>query len=201
MYVALWLLMIAACISVALADPATTPANPSAEKLVIVKALYGDLPNGPKADVTQKVAAMVENDKLSVEASNENFGDTAPNVPKKLQVQYTVGGVAGEKTVDEGQTLEISGRPARLVIRKAVFGVLLDGPRIDVTDKILVEIVDDTLTVEATTANFGDPAPGQHKKLRVDYTFDGKPHSKTVDENQPMLIEEPAPALRTEKSR
>ena len=36
--------------------------------------------------------------------------------------------------------------------------------------------------------NFGDPVEGTVKKLTVDYTFDGKEKSKTVNENETLTI-------------
>jgi hypothetical protein len=82
--------------------------KPSTGKLVIVKAVYGDLPSGNRTDVTEKVAAMVKDNALSVDATNENFGDPADWCVKKLRVDYTFNGVAKSKTVDERQTLTIS---------------------------------------------------------------------------------------------
>lgn len=160
----------------------------AAGKLVITKAFYGDLPDGPKTDVTEKVAGMVKDDKLTVEASNDNFGDPIEGTVKKLKVEYTVNGVAHSKTVNEGETLSISGKPARLVIRKAVYGDLPDGAKTDVTEKVADKVNDDKLSIEATNDNFGDPAEAIVKKLKVDYTFDGKVHSKTVDENATLTI-------------
>ena len=94
----------------ALADEAAPAATPKADapKLVIVKAEYGDLPDGAKTDVTKKVAEMVKQDALSVDATNDNFGDPAAGVGKKLRVEYTFNGAKKSKTVDEGQTLTIS---------------------------------------------------------------------------------------------
>ena len=94
----------------ALAAEAAPAAAPKADapKLVIVKAEYGDLPDGAKTDVTKKVAEMVKQDALSVDATNENFGDPVEGTAKKLRVDYTFNGVKKSKTVDEGQTLTIS---------------------------------------------------------------------------------------------
>ena len=39
-------------------------------------------------DVTSAVVAAVRDNKLSIDASNATFGDTAPGVPKKLHVDY-----------------------------------------------------------------------------------------------------------------
>ncbi len=77
---------------------------------------------------------------------------------------------------------------AKLVIKKAVYGDLPDGGKIDVTEKVAKMVKDDALSVEATNDNFTDPADGIVKKLKVDYTFDGKDKSKTVDENETLTI-------------
>lgn len=77
--------------------------------VVIRKAVYGDLPDGRSADVTSKVAAMVKQGSLSIQASNANFGDTAPGIVKKLRVDYTVGGATRTDTVNENETLRIKG--------------------------------------------------------------------------------------------
>ncbi len=79
--------------------------EPAGGKVVIVKAEYGDLPDGPLGDVTKKVAALVKAGALSVDASNDNFGDPANGRPKNLRVDYRVNGVAASKTVHEGETL------------------------------------------------------------------------------------------------
>lgn len=79
--------------------------EPAGGSVVIVKAEYGNLPDGPAADVTDKVAVLVKQGALAVEASNGNFGDPAHGVVKKLRVDYTVNGVAASKTVGEGETL------------------------------------------------------------------------------------------------
>ena len=79
-----------------------------APRLVIKKALYGDLPDGTKIDVTKKVAEMVKDDTLSVAATNENFTDPVEGTVKKLQVDYTFDGKDKSKTVNEGETLTIS---------------------------------------------------------------------------------------------
>ncbi|HDP33536.1 MAG TPA: DUF1080 domain-containing protein [Candidatus Hydrogenedentes bacterium] len=76
-------------------------------RLEITKALYGDLPDGPSRDVTNKVAQSVKGGTLSIEANNSNLGDAAPNVVKKLRVDYTLNGAAGSKTVHENQRLTL----------------------------------------------------------------------------------------------
>lgn len=77
-------------------------------KLVIKKAVYGDLPDGKSIDVTQKLKDAVKDGALSIDGSNDNFSDPAEGVAKKLKVDYTFEGKDKSKTVDEGQTLTIS---------------------------------------------------------------------------------------------
>jgi putative heme-binding domain-containing protein len=74
-------------------------------------------------DVTSKVAAAVKNNKLSIQASNQAFGDTAPGIPKKLTVEYRIGDKEQRREVNENGTLEID-VPAgqKLLINKAVYG-------------------------------------------------------------------------------
>ena len=73
--------------------------------IVIQEAAYGDLPDGPSADVTGKIAQLVASGATTVVASNGLAGDTAPGVVKKLRVAFTLDGVATTKTVAEGDTL------------------------------------------------------------------------------------------------
>ncbi len=73
--------------------------------------------------VTEKVAAAVKDESLSISVDNVLFGDTAPGVPKKLRVEYNFGGEKLTRDVTEGGKLEIAA-PAgkRLVVTKAVYG-------------------------------------------------------------------------------
>lgn len=179
--------------------PATAPSSPASQgpKLVIVSAVFGDLDGGKTADVTAKVAAMVKDNGLTVDANKATFGDPAPGKSRKLKVAYTIDGVYRTKTADEGETLDVS---PRLFIRKAVYGALPDGPSADVTDIVADLVRKNRLSIEAGNEQFGgDPAPNVVKKLRVDYTFDGVNHSKTVGENQTLAI--PDQPARKEKQR
>ncbi|MBE3070754.1 MAG: HEAT repeat domain-containing protein, partial [Planctomycetes bacterium] len=86
--------------------------RPVLGNVVIVKAVYGDLPDGASADVTQKVAEMVKNGVTAVEASNANFGDPADGSVKKLRIDYTVDGKAATGTAPESETVAILARVA-----------------------------------------------------------------------------------------
>ena len=76
-------------------------------------------------DVTDKVAAEVKENRLRIAASNELFGDPAPNMLKKLRVDYLEGEEARSKVVDENATIEIvASAGKKLTIKRALYGVL-----------------------------------------------------------------------------
>lgn len=85
--------------------------------IVITSAVYGDLPSGPQQDVTDKMKQMIDSGAASVGANNGNFGDTAPGVPKRLQVDYMNNGTPASQTVPEGQDFRVPAAetPAELV--------------------------------------------------------------------------------------
>ncbi len=75
-----------------------------------------------------------------------------------------------------------------VVIRKAVYGDLAGGAVKDVTKKVAAIVKAGTLTVDASNTNFGDPAQGTPKKLRVEYTVEGTTHVQTINENDTLTI-------------
>ena len=165
--------------------PSASGADAAAGKLVIVTAEYGDLDSDKTLDVTAKVAAMVKDNSLFVEATDAALGTAPGDGPKKLKVGYNIDGLYRSKTVDKGQALDIS---THLVILKAVYGDLAGGHTADVTDQVSEMVRKNKLSVEATNDNFGDPASGTPKHMRVDYSIDGVTKSVTVDENQTINI-------------
>ncbi len=81
--------------------------RPVVANVAIQKAVYGDLPNGPSADVTTKLSELVKASP-TVQVSNKNFGDPAGGRVKRMRVEYTVNGVPGKKTVRENDILEFT---------------------------------------------------------------------------------------------
>jgi len=73
--------------------------------LVILKAEYGDLPNGTKADVTEIVKKMQQGDGVTIEVTNEHFGDPVEGKVKRMRVEYSVDGKKAEATAAEGDKL------------------------------------------------------------------------------------------------
>ncbi len=98
--------------------------EPAAGNVVIVKAEYGKLPEGPLADVTNQAAAMVKAGSLAIEASNGNFGDPAKGISKKLRVDYKVNGTPASKTVGEGETLLVSASSTPSAITHAIVAAM-----------------------------------------------------------------------------
>lgn len=92
----------------ALSSVVVRSAKPDASSVVIEKALYGDLPNGQKANVTKKVKDLVNQGVFVIEASNGNFGDPAGGQVKRLQLDWKANGVAMKKTVAENETITLA---------------------------------------------------------------------------------------------
>ena len=81
-----------------------------------------------------------------------------------------------------------SGPAATPVVTRAVFGVE-DGGSADVTAKILESArAGETSVVVNNDQMGGDPAEGQAKRLRVDYTLAGRPGTITVDEGDALML-------------
>jgi len=99
-------------------------ARPAPGRVTIRKAFYGKLPDGPGADVTAKVAAMVAAGTFAIDASNSNFGDPVPNVPKSMRLEYTVDGTTEAKTVRENDTVTITAGAAPPALSQALCAAL-----------------------------------------------------------------------------
>ena len=141
-------------------------------------------------DVTTKVKEAVKDNALTMDATNDNFGDPAEGTLKQMQVDYTYDGKAMSAIVNENETMTIPTSKdkkdgAKLEIRKAVYGVL---GKIDVTAKVKEAVKDNALSIDATNDNFGDPANGVGKNLRVEYTLDSKAMTETVAEGETMKL-------------
>ena len=102
--------------------------EPAAGSVVIKKAVYGALPDGPLAEVTKKAAELVKSGVVTLEASNGNFGDPAPKKPKKLCVDYIVNGVAASKTVAENETITFTSVTVSPACVDALCGAMAQAP-------------------------------------------------------------------------
>jgi len=91
----------------ALSTTCKREAKPSAGKVTIRKAVYRGIEGGGSADVTKKVAKMVADGAVAIEASNSNFGDAAQGIVKQLEIEFTANGVTHTETVREGQSITL----------------------------------------------------------------------------------------------
>lgn len=101
--------------------------RPVPGSVVVRKALYGDLPDGPAKDVTAKLAELVKAS-ASVKASNANFGDPAGGRVKKLSVEYTVAGTPGSQTVPENGSITFTVNVASPAFVGALESALAQAP-------------------------------------------------------------------------
>ncbi|MCX6908880.1 MAG: HEAT repeat domain-containing protein [Verrucomicrobia bacterium] len=81
--------------------------RPVSGNVVILKAIYGALPEGPSADVTAKLGELAKTSP-TVQVSNKTFGDPAGGKVKRMRVEYTVNGVPNVKTVRENDTIQFT---------------------------------------------------------------------------------------------
>ncbi len=108
----------------ALAAICVREARPAPGRVSIRQAAYGKLPDGPSADVTAKVAALVANGTFAIEATNGNFGDPAPGIPKTMRLEYTVDGTTEVKNVRENDTVTITAGAAPQALSEALCSAL-----------------------------------------------------------------------------
>lgn len=85
----------------------------------------------------------------------------------------------GEESATAGPKIEI--KSARYEANDGSKGA-------DVTDTVARMVADGAYSIPANNATFGDPAPLIVKRLRVEYTLNGKPMTQTVAENDTMEL-------------
>ena len=182
----------------AFAGSASTPA------LAIQVASYGVT---YEADVTEALSKLVVNDKLSVVVNNDTLGgDPAPNIIKRLHVDYTLDGKRYSQDVDEGSTLRIPNGVATqkgdatgaeasakgLVIDNGIYGPKTPPPAhngADVASLLTKFIVNNQLSLNVNNDTMGgDPAPNEPKVLHIEYTYGGAPFIKDVPKNSTLTI-------------
>jgi len=77
----------------------------------------------------------------------------------------------------------------RLEIRRAIYEAMDGAGSADVTERVKALVQDGVLSLNANNQVLGgDPTPGHVKRLRVEYTLDGKPYVIVVNENDHLEI-------------
>jgi HEAT repeat protein len=97
-------------------------------RILVNKAVFGDLPAGASADVTKAVVRLVRGGASAVDATVANFGDPADGIVKKLRVEYTADGRPMQQTVREGETLTFTASAMDPACVEALHGALARAP-------------------------------------------------------------------------
>jgi HEAT repeat protein len=95
---------------------------------------------------------------------------------------------AAERALSATCTREAKPSAGKVTIRRAVYSAIGEGGSADVTKKVAKIVAAGSLSVEASNANFGDPAPGIHKQLLVEYTVAGVVHTRKVKEGETLTL-------------
>jgi hypothetical protein len=164
-------------------------------KIEITAATYGVLDTGPKTDVKELIVRRIKEGKVRIEVANDLFGDPAPQMGKKLKVEYKLDDVEHSLTISEGDLLLIPEPVLKgpIKIVKAEYGDLETGSVYDVTDDVRARLKNDVMEVEVSNDLFGDPASGVFKQLRVSYTIGDVELVKRAYEGNTMKISLPKP--------
>ncbi|HVB36755.1 MAG TPA: DUF3395 domain-containing protein [Candidatus Acidoferrales bacterium] len=144
-----------------------------------MRALYGA--DFRYLDVTDRLNALIQGDQLPLRVNNDSMGgDPATDRHKKLTVVYIFNGQQFRTRVNEGDALSLPGdgdraadfpaEPLRILRATHGFG----DQRVDVTARVGAMVNDDRLQFHVSKASLGgDPAMGQHKRLKVVYLWHG----------------------------
>ncbi|HEV8525050.1 MAG TPA: DUF3395 domain-containing protein [Terriglobales bacterium] len=160
-------------------------------RLKINRAQYGAA--GRFMDVTARLNSRIQRNQLSLQVTNDNMGgDPAVGKDKTLTVRYTYNGRPGRVAISEGNYLRLPDRNAsyqssNLQILRADYGA---GNRfMDVTARLNSQIQSDQLSLQVTNENMGgDPAVGQDKTLRIQYTYNGRPGQVAISEGNYLRL-------------
>ncbi len=75
-----------------------------------------------------------------------------------------------------------------ITIKEAVYGDLPAGKSTDVTATVAKMVKEGSLHIKASNTNFGDPASGVKKSLRVTYAVNGASFTRTVQEGDTLIV-------------
>ncbi|MDX9971557.1 MAG: DUF1080 domain-containing protein [FCB group bacterium] len=169
-----------------------THADPKARRVAVELVGQGGLDN--PAAVLLNTAVTDADESVRVAALEGLHGYASPEEMQSLLDKVIHSTSPAEARAAERALTALGERqkqmPGGIVVQKAVYGNLPDGPSADVTEQVSRIVAEGAPTMQASNANFGDPAPGAVKKLSVEYTDNGTPISKTVAENETLKFKE-----------
>ena len=159
----------------------------------IIRADYGSANHWVR--VTDRVRSFVQNNSLNFRVNNNTFGeDPSPGRAKvlRLQVRNTNGRIQWLTFRENSPVrLRMSGEygslRSRLEITRAEYGA---GDRnFDVTARLNSRVQNGRLDMQVNNNTMGgDPARGIAKRLRVEYTYDGRPQQMVINENSQLYL-------------
>jgi alpha-L-rhamnosidase len=158
-------------------------------------------------DVTTSLQTSAQGGSFSTVVNNTNFGpDPAVNQLKRLRVNYEVDGVSSVRLIAENATFNYPAdlpQPLAVTLTAATYAAIDGTGSADVLANLNNRATNGPFSLVVNNANLGgDPAPNKVKRLRLEYTMDGKPLVKYVDEqvtlNYPADLAKPTtvPFLR-----
>ncbi|MEO6120470.1 MAG: DUF3395 domain-containing protein [Terriglobales bacterium] len=142
-------------------------------------------------DVTARLNDQIRGEQLNIQVNNQNMGgDPAPGEEKTLTVNYTMDGESGQRVVREGDSLHLTHgntHQGTLHIDRATYGSTYRNA--DVTTRLSSQINGNQLhlPVNSTTMG-GDPAPGQAKRLTVQYSVNGQRNEIVVNDGDTLRL-------------
>ncbi|MES2920167.1 MAG: family 78 glycoside hydrolase catalytic domain [Verrucomicrobiota bacterium] len=160
---------------------------PSLTNPVIQSARYESVSGTGFRDVTATLVSLAASGPFSRVVNNANFGpDPAVNQVKRLRVNYTVDGVAGVKLIAENATFNYPADlppPIAAVVTNARYEALDGAGSLDVTANLTARAQNGAYTLTVNNTTFGsDPAMNHLKRLRLEYTRNGKSWVKSIPE-------------------
>jgi hypothetical protein len=166
-------------------------------RIVVRKALYGVLSDPRRTrDVRAKVQQIVDAGEYSfVVARLAQGDDPAYGVVKTLVVEYDAGKQHYTVTGQDRDTVHLTGGTPKIVVEKAVYGILSDPQRTrDVREKLqhLLDTGESSFQV-ARMAEGDDPAVNVVKTLVVDYAVAGE-HMTVRGTDPENIVLGPQPA-------
>jgi hypothetical protein len=178
------------------------PVAQSAPKIVVQKAVYGVLRDPQRTrDVRAQAQRIADSGEDSFTVSQlAQDGDPAHGIVKTLVIEYTVGGQRITVTGQDPDTVYLPDYAPKIVVEKAVYGVLGDAKRTrDVRAKLqrLVDAGQYSFQV-ARMAEGDDPAFLVVKTLVVDYILDGKHVTAQGTDPETLSLAQP-PAVTVER--
>ena len=164
---------------------ARAPLSVGQPAAVIRVATYQAIDGAGSLDVTAKLGALARSGGKVVRVENESFGkDPAFHHVKQLRVEYEIGGQKTVRMFPEKASVRLPDdlTPPPL-IRHAVYEARDGSGMLDVTQKLCKLAQTGSFSLVVDNDGLGkDPAVNQIKRLRVEFTANGRTITKTFDE-------------------